>query len=196
MAQGYLPANLSSVSGMSTNALLYCKTNIAGYFFDGYLSVGVNSSLEITQNPVETGASIVDHAYVKPTQIRMDIIMSDVHQSLVPGQFSGTYSRSVKAYDVLKKIQEDRIPVSVLCRLGLYENMLIQSLSADDDADTYRALKATVNLVEIPIARVKKVKISKVPQTTGGTGMGTINPVEAGSREDLSILYQLLDMGG
>ena len=111
MAQGYLPANLSSVSGMSPDALLYCKTNIAGYFFDGFIDVNVKTELNITSNPVETGASVVDHSYVMPASLDMTVMMSDVHQSLVPGQFEGTYSRSVKAYDILREIQEKRIPV-------------------------------------------------------------------------------------
>lgn len=190
---GYLPSSLSKVAGMSVDAMLYCKTNIAGYFFDGFMGVDVASELEVTENPVETGAAIADHAYVKPTEITMQVMMSDVHQSLVPGQFSGGWSRSVKAYTILKEIQNQRIPIAVLCRLGLFQNMVIKKIVANDDANTYQALSATVTLVELPIARVKTVEISMADQTTISTEMGKIQAVEASSREDMSLLYQMLD---
>lgn len=190
MALGYLSPSATNTQGMTLDAMLYCKTNIAGYFFDGFIKVDLSSELEITENPVETGASIVDHAYVKPSKITMQIMMSDVHKSLVQDQFSGGWSRSIKAYDILKEIQASRVPVSVLCRLGMFDNMLIQSITVNDTYETYSGLSATVNLVEIPMARVKTVAISAASQTTISTEMGRISAVETTSREDVSILYQ------
>lgn len=181
----------TDTTGMTTEAMLYCKTNIGGYFFDGFLTVDASIETEITSNPVETGASVVDHAYVKPTELTMVIRMSDVHQSLVTGQFTGGYSRSIEAWKVLKKIQSDRIPVMVHCRLGLFQNMLIKSLTANDTEKEYRGLYATVVLTELPVARVKKVQISSASQTVIETQMGQINAVDTSSVEDESILYML-----
>src|SRR5574344_1601918 len=162
MAEGYISPNGSPTAGLTYDAMLYCKTNIGGYFFDGFMQVDHNLGLQTTENPVETGASIVDHAYVKPD----GVMMSDVHQSLVPGQFTGTRLRSTTAWQVLRKLQSDRIPMSIFTRLGLYTNMLITKLSASDTAETFRALSAEVTLKEIPVARVKTVKISSADQTT------------------------------
>ena len=186
---GYLSPSATNTQGISPNALVFCKTNIGGYFFDGFITVTHNKQLEITQNPVETGASIVDHAYVKPATVTMKIIVSDVHASLVEGQFSDSWSRAVSAWNVLKQLQEDRIPVSVLTKLDLYENMLIQNLQATDEANTYTTLSADVTLQEIPIARVRTVKISSADQTTIDTEMGKIE-VEKATSELKSILYQ------
>lgn len=191
MAEGYLPRSATNTEGLDYEALLYCKTNIAGFFFDGFLEVGLSSDLEITSNPVETGASIADHAYVKPREITMSIMMSDVHQSLIPGQFDGGWSRSVKALDLLRELQASRVPFSILCRFGLFDNMLISSISASDDADTYQALRAQVKLVEIPMARVKTVQISAASQTTIATEMGKLQPVNTTEDENRSILKQL-----
>ena len=102
MADGYLARSATNTDGMTLEAMLYCKTNIAGYFFDGFMDIDVASELEVTENPVETGTAIADHSYVKPTEVTMQVIMSDVHQSLVPGQFTGGWSRSVTAYKILK----------------------------------------------------------------------------------------------
>lgn len=191
MADGYLARSATNTDGMTVEAMLYCKTNIAGYFFDGFMDIDVASELEVTENPVETGTAIADHSYVKPTEVTMQVIMSDVHQSLVPGQFTGGWSRSVTAYKILKEIQTKRIPIAVLCRLGLFENMVIRRLQANDTADTYQALSATVTLVELPIARVKTVEISLASQTTINTEMGKLQAVDTTDKEDESILYML-----
>lgn len=191
MAEGYLARSATNTDGMSYEAMLYCKTNIAGYFFDGFISTKISHSLEITENPVETGAAIVDHAYVKPSEVTMQIKMSDVHKSLISGQFEGGWSRSIKAYDVLRKIQTDRIPVSVLSPVALFDNMLVKSIEVDCDSNTYTGLSASVTLVEIPIARVKTVAISAASQTTLETEMGKISAVNTSSSENSSILYTL-----
>lgn len=191
MAEGYLARSATNTDGMSYEAMLYCKTNIAGYFFDGFISTKVSHSLEITENPVETGSAVVDHAYVKPSEVTMQIKMSDVHQSLISGQFEGGWSRSIKAYDILRKIQTDRIPVSVLSPVALFDNMLIKSMEVDCNSNTYRGLSASVTLVEIPIARVKTVAISAASQTTLETEMGKISAVDTSSAENSSILYMI-----
>ena len=189
MAEGYLSPNGSPTAGLTYDAMLYCKTNIGGYFFDGFMQVDHNIELQTTENPVETGASIVDHAYVKPAEVVMKVMMSDVHQSLVPGQFTGTRFRSTNAWQVLRKLQSDRSPMSIFTRLGLYTNMLITKLSASDTAETFRALSAEVTLKEIPVARVKTVKISSADQTTVNTEMGKIEASQVGN-ELQSLLYQ------
>lgn len=171
---GYLAKSGSDTTGLSYDAMLFCKTNIAGYFFDGFMSVSHKRKLTITQNPVETGAAIVDHAYVNPSSVTMQIMMSDVHQSIIPGQFSDLTFRHTSAWAVLKQIQESRIPVDVFTKLGYYKNMLIEEISADDTKETFRALSATVKLTEIPVARVKTVKISKASQTTINTKMAEV----------------------
>lgn len=192
MAVGYLAKSATNTEGMSYDALLYCKTNIAGYFFDGFIKVDATHKLNITSNPVETGASIVDHAYVLPANITMEVVMSDVHQSMVPGQFEGGWSRSKTSFEILQQLQRSRIPFSVLCRFGLYENMLIESIQGNDDSETYQALKATVNLVEIPLARVKEVEISKASQTTISTEMGKIQAVNLSTDEQAGFWVQVL----
>ena len=189
MAEGYISPNGSPTAGLTYDAMLYCKTNIGGYFFDGFMQVDHNIELQTTENPVETGASIVDHAYVKPAEVVMRVMMSDVHQSLVPGQFTGTRFRSTNAWQVLRKLQSDRIPMSIFTRLGLYTNMLITKLTTSDTAETFRALSAEVTLKEIPVARVKTVKISSADQTTVKTEMGKIEASQI-SNDMQSLLYQ------
>ena len=188
---GYLAKSATNTDGLSKEALLYCKTNIGGYFFDGFLSVKHEKKTVITSNPVESGASIVDHAYVEPAVLTMSIIVSDAHTSIIPEQFQGSSKfRHVNAWNILKQLQQDRIPCSVLTKLDLYNNMLIESISAEDTDETYNALRADVVLKEIPIARVRTVKISAADQTTIGTQMSNIQ-AEGANIELTSLLYSL-----
>ena len=156
--------------------LVYVKTNIAGYFFDAILQTNYTRSLTITQHPVETGAAISDHAYVNPVELTMQIGMSDVMKSIIPGQFSQGASRSLTAFEVLAQLQSQRIPMQVMTRLGSFSNMLIETIAVPDDYTTQLGLKATVTLREVFVATVKTVKISARPQVTDSTPGGTREP--------------------
>lgn len=195
MATGYLSPSVNDPMPSAYDSLIYCKTNIGGYFFDGVMDINHSRELTITENPVETGAAIVDHSFVNPAELTMNVSMSDVHRSIYPGQFEGSKSRSVAAWDILKTIQASRIPVSVFTPLGIYNNMLVSKLSATENANTVHGLSATVELREIPVSRIKTVKISSAPQTTGSTYIGQREATTASSTLT-SILYQLFGNGG
>ena len=167
--------------------LVYVKTNVGGWFFDAFLSTDHASRLEITEHPVQTGAALSDHSYLKPKELSMKIGMSDVAKSIVKGQFTDSWSRSVAAYQVLLELQKQRIPVQILTRLGLYKNMLVEVISVPDDSSTLYGLKADVTFKEVLVAQVLIVKISKRPQTSGSTNRGNPEPVQPNQ----SILKQL-----
>lgn len=172
---GYLNRAAADFSKTSYQGLLYCKTNIGGYFFDGFLNVSHSSNLEITENQIETGASVVDHAYMKPVTLSMTVLVSDVHQSIVPGQFSEGWRRHTSAWQLLKRLQADRTPLSVFTKLALYDNMLIKSVKAVDTPQTLHSLKAEVELQEVPVATLKTVKISAADQITLNAEIGKVN---------------------
>lgn len=157
--------------------LVYTKTNIGGWFFDAYLKMTHTSRLTITEHPVQLGAALTDHAFLQPRELIMEVGMSNVATSFVPGQFSEGYSRSVTAFQVLKDLQALRVPIQVHTRLGLYQNMLIEVLSAPDDYTTLEGLRATVTFREILVAQVKTVQISSRPQVTNSANRGNPEPV-------------------
>lgn len=158
--------------------LVYTKTNIGGWFFDAYLKMDHTSRLTITDHPVQAGAAISDHAFLQPRELSMDVAMSNVNESFVPGQFSGGYSRSVQAFNVLKKLQELRVPIQVHTRLGLYQNMLIEVLTAPDDFTTLDGLRCTVTFREILVAQVTTVQISARPEVTDNAKRGQPEPID------------------
>lgn len=170
---------------------VYVKTNLGGWFFDAFLKMNHTTQLSITQHPVQSGASISDYAYQEPKQLTMDIGMTDVAKSFIPDQFAGSGSRSVKAYQIMQQLQDLRVPIQVMTRLGLYENMLIKSLTSPDDNTTYHGLKCTVTLQQIIVAQIKTVKISANPAVTGSSKKGHQEPNQVPSWLNSSILYKL-----
>lgn len=176
---------------MPDTELIYVKTNIGGYFFDGFIDHEHQDDLEITSHPVQNGANVADHAYLKPATLTMHIKMSDVLTDIVPGQFVKDYTRSVSAYNILRELQAQRVPFRVHTRLRAYENMLIKSIVANDDYTTRFGLDCTVTMQEVIVAQTQTVKVSKRQQTTGATDSGVTGLVKV----DQSILVQMQNAG-
>lgn len=167
--------------------LVLVKTNIGAYFFDAFLRVDHTSKLKVTEHPIESGSVVADHAYMEPREVVMEVGMSDSMTSLVPGQFTGGWSRSVTAYQLLLNLQQTRTPLFVYTRLGAYQNMLITAISVPDDYKTKNTLKASVTMRELLVASAKDVKVSAIPQTTNTNNNGQVLPQNSNE----SILYQL-----
>ena len=158
-------------------------TNITtAYIFDGIPRAEHEQQSVITLNPVQTGASLTDHAYVNPPRLTVEILMSDTMQSFTLGQWADNPSRSVSAYQQLVKLQKQRATCQIATRLNNYDNMLIASIRAEESKDTRYALKASVSFVGILTASVENVSSSisfsagdaSLPQTIGQTVGGEV----------------------
>jgi len=128
------------------------NTSEKNYFFDAYLKIDHQRRLTVTEHPVQTGANISDHAYLMPAVVVMEIGMSDAMDAYESGQFQGDTSKSVSAYKTLERLHEARIPLTVVTRLGKYENMIIEDIHAPDEAKTQYGLKVTVTFKQIIMA--------------------------------------------
>lgn len=180
-------SSILDLTDPSISGLVYVKTNIGGWFFDAFLKTTHTSRLTITQHPVQTGSALTDHAYLQPRELIMEIGMSEVAKSYVPEQFKGGYSRSVQAFNILKDLQSMRIPIQIHTRLGLYNNMLVEIISAPDNYETLYGLKCTVSFREALVAVVQTVKISSKPIVTDNTNKGQAQPTNPSQ----STLFQL-----
>lgn len=155
------------------------------YVFDAIIRAEHAQELEITKNPVQTGASLTDQAYLQPARLVVEILMSDTMQSFTVGQFSGNPSRSVSAYDTLKAIQVlalQGIFLSVATRIAQYSNMVITSLRPTETKETRFGLKATVEFTQIFVVQngigpSSSTAVSTRPQTTNSTLAGILPSV-------------------
>lgn len=153
---------------------IYDSNNSNYYFFDAIFHETHTTTVRMTEHPVQTGANIVDHAYMMPNRLSLEIGMSDAMQSLVTTEWTGSYTKSVSAYQKLKELQKNRLPLTVHTRLNTYENMVIDSITTDDNFKTYHGLRATINMTQLLVAVVATVSSSSDSQTTGTTSSGTV----------------------
>ncbi len=140
--------------------------------FDGVLRLEHEQSAQPTEFPVQTGANSSDHIFLKPARLTMQIFMSDVMTSYTPGQFSSSNTRSVSAYQVLKGLMQDRIPLTVNTRLDTYANVVIVNIHTPDDFNTNSSLKATVTFQQIFMAQTSTTNVSSRGASTDETELG------------------------
>lgn len=93
------------------------------------------AEIEITGNPIETGAEVNDHAYIMPKLLTLEVGARN----------------AAATYGQLVKFQETRQPFTIVTGLSVYRNMLIKSINATRDVEFSRILKCTVDLQEIII---------------------------------------------
>jgi hypothetical protein len=151
--------------------------------FDAVIRESHTSELAVTDNPVETGVVMSDHAYMQPRRLSMEAAFSNtpIYQKWSHDPSTGTWHpvsgapgvlvggdgiktaannglpRSCNAWDVLTKLQAMAIPFDVQTGLVLYRNMIFLRLTADQDKDTAGALYFTAELREIQYATSQAV---------------------------------------
>lgn len=169
-----LSSDEATLIGIKTG--IFDENNSNYYFFDAVFHETHTSSVRMTEQPVQVGSNIVDHAFMMPLKLSLEIGMSDAMQSLVPSEWTGSYTKSVSAYQKLKELQSNRLPLTVHTRLNKYENMVIDTITADDTYKTYSGLRATISMTQLLVAVVATVTSSSDSQTTGSTSSGTVTP--------------------
>jgi len=142
------------------------KTSGENIFFDAVLNTDHNTGVTPTEHPVQSGASISDHAFVNPEEITLEIGNSDVHHS---------DGYSAQSFQKLEDIMEKRETVTLVTRLKTYTDMLITSISVPDNYETTYGLKATIIFKRIKVVTVATVKVqpmvsgSKNPKSQGNS---------------------------
>jgi hypothetical protein len=121
---------------------------------DCILSEKHTSEIEITANPIETGAEVNDHAYVKPKKVTLD----------------AADESAAAAYNALVAFQESRVPFYLVTGLTVYPNMLIKMITADRDKTYSNVLRASVDLQEVIIVSTATASVDV--GDTGGTPSG------------------------
>jgi hypothetical protein len=150
-------------------------TNQTTYVFDAVLRAGHEQRLRKTMHPVQTGAAISDHAYIEPARVSLDIGMSDVMDQFQPGMWTGAQTKSVSAFQTMLALQFSRIPLTLLTKLRIYHNLVIESITDEETAKTITGLRMRVEFGEIFSAQTQAVPDSARSQDTQQTNLGTVN---------------------
>ena len=151
--------------------------SMGGLVFDAVFSESHQSDMEVTDNPVETGVVVSDHAYMKPLTLTLSAGVSDILLNQVTTDaFASDTGRSRKAFELLTELQKKAEPFDVQTGLKLYKNMVCTSIRTSQDKDTSNALMFEATLREVLILYTQSVKYP--PRKTGATKR------QAGAKKD------------
>lgn len=132
--------------------------------------------LEITEHPVEQGASIADHAFKRPAEVTIHCGWSNspVNASLlaslsgllgtpalVASMLSGGSESQVKdIYSKLLQLQQARTLVDIYTGKRVYKNMLLKSLATVTNRQTENSLLLTVTARQVILVQTKVVTVA------------------------------------
>jgi hypothetical protein len=145
------------------------------YYFDATLRVDHVQEAIGTEHPVQVGSAVIDHVYLRPARVTLEVAISDALQSYENGQYSGN-SRSVAAYQKFKEIQAARVPITLATRLDSYENMWLEFVRGTETRETFGAFRGVLSFKQIISATVAEQDVSSRPNTTNSTNEGTKGP--------------------
>lgn len=142
------------------------------FYFDCIARESHSSELAITEDPVETGVTISDHAFLKPRHLEVENYVGDiwlrmraavdprtVTANAAPAETDFAWlnadpgdesTRSQRAFQLLLGLQASAEPFDVKTTLRTYQNMLVESIQADRDAqNTWLGFHATLREILI-----------------------------------------------
>lgn len=142
--------------------------SMGGLVFDAVFEETHESDLEVTDNPVETGVVVSDHAFMKPLRVKISAGVSDTPLAVLTNDpFASDAGRSRRAFEMLTEVQKRAEPFDLQTGLKLYENMVCTSIRTSQDKDSAGALLFTAELREVIIVYTQVVTYP--PRKPGAT---------------------------
>lgn len=179
--QGNNAPQYSPLSGIGATL----PTGLTNYVFDAVIAAEHDQEMVVTEHPVQSGASISDHAYLRPARLVLDIGMSDAMDAFFnPSTWTGAPTKSVSAYQTLLALQASRIPLTITTKLRTYYNMLITNPLARETYKTIAGLRAQISFQQIFMAQVTIPPASARPQDTNDTNLGQVTPQPPSQAQD------------
>ena len=142
--------------------------SMGSFVFDAVFEETHEADLEVTDNPVETGVVVSDHAFMKPLRVKISAGVSDTPLAAVTDDpFASDAGRSRRAFKLLTELQKRAEPFDLQTGLKLYENMVCTSIRTSQDKDSSGALLFTAELREVIIVYTQVVTYP--PRKPGAT---------------------------
>ena len=156
-----------------TTAFFFPKRSIGGFSATVTIEEISVDELEITQHPVQQGASITDHAYKKPSTLTMSVM------------FDGFLTPLSETYQNFLDFQETLEPFDVVTPKRSYSNMLIKSMVQTTDVDTENVLSLQLELQEIIIV---SIVTTTVPERSQQSNAGATGATERAGQKNVQQL--------
>lgn len=135
---------------MNTGLFFSRSLSIGNIYFDGHTSEAPVFSAIPTDHPVEYGANVTDNVIINPIGLKVVAMVNESPLlSLTPNGIFNEFKRTSDALSVLKNAMIRRVPVSVVCNLGLFKNMLITRVEPISDENHVTLISVAITLQEI-----------------------------------------------
>lgn len=108
---------------------------------------------ETTDNPIESGSEVADHIINKPIMLRM---VCQIGGSTL----LNFTDRKLEGYEALKKLRDDKLPVTVVSGLETFSNMLINNISIDRNLQNASVLQFQIEFKQAKIVSSQRVEVS------------------------------------
>lgn len=196
------------------NLFIRTQRYIGGVQLDAVISESHEATIRSTQNPVEFGANMTDHAIIEPRKLTILAEVSDTPIGLaavneivdsVTGLFGTSTSenetRSVTTYNALVDLMNARDEIDIQTGLTSYSDMLIKSINIVRDKDTSRIARMVISLEQVIIATTEIIKLSAdtlesgtiAEQATSNTDRGKQEAATPTDAQESSVLKSLSD---
>lgn len=157
------------------------QRNIGGFVADVTIKEEHHDELVVTENPVEQGAAITDHAFKKPAVLTVDIGYSN---SSIQSEGNPNYVQNM--YQQFISLQASRVPFDVITGKRLYSSMLITMLQTTTTEETENSLLLTVAMKEVILVNTQAVSVPPNsnmtnPQNNGATTSQGTNQLQPGT---------------
>jgi hypothetical protein len=176
--------------------------------FDAVIAEDISASSTLTSNPIETGAEINDHIFLNPKTYTITAGVSNTPLSgIIPGLFQadGVFGpsgsgRRASAWSVMNELHEAGERFTVQAGLETIPNLVINSISAPNEARLAGSLIFTANLVQVRIVDTEESQLPKeqlepgatTEQGTSNVPKGKVNKKEATNKSWALQIFEAL----
>ncbi len=108
---------------------------------------------ETTDNPIESGSEITDHIINRPIMLRM---VCQIGGSTL----LNFTDRKLEGYEALKKLRDDKQPVTVVSGLETFSNMLINNITIDRSLQNASVLQFQIEFKQAKIVSSQRIDVS------------------------------------
>lgn len=149
---------------MSIAQLFFRKGNfISTVELDIIIKESATSTVRITDNPVEYGANMNDHIIVEPMTFSTEGVVSNISSNTIgqvtqlPTVFNQDNTKAKEAWETLLELQVNRIPFTLVQGLKEYENIVILSLTENQEKNTANGLFFTASMKEFIFVGIETI---------------------------------------
>lgn len=153
--------------------------------FDATIRESATFRLNVTKNPVETGVTIADHAFMEPISLEIEACVSDFMLHPVGDadvdDFASPTSRAAKALQVLQDWQTTAEPATIQTGLRSFQNMVMETFNYSQDAANAGWLNFTATLTEVITVSTRTVVYP--PRAEGKAHRQASKKVDSGQKQ-------------